>query len=176
MLSGLGSGWIHALGVPGDVATVLSVTTMTGQGLDHVAAALQLGLPPGLFERVLREVGSAATVLVAAYAILRGRAGSPHAALRATALAVGVATVLAPSVHLWYLLWPLPFVAALRLRRRSSQALVVTLVIGGLVAPLDNSWHGVYLAIIGGIAVIVLILGVLLVTRPRVRVDGAAAL
>jgi hypothetical protein len=169
VISGLGSGWIHALGVPGTVTTVLSVTTMSGQLLDHLGVALRLRLEPGLFERLLRELGSVLTALVAARGVLTRPTGSRAVALRATAVAVGVAALLAPSVHLWYLLWPLPFVAVLPLHRRGQQVLVSTLIVGGLVAPLDNSWHGVYLAIIGGIGVIVLILGVLVLTRPRVR-------
>jgi alpha-1,6-mannosyltransferase len=38
-------------------------------------------------------------------------------------------------------------------------------LIGGLTAPMDTSWHGVYVAIIGGTGLIALLLAAILLTR-----------
>ena len=166
-VSGLGSGWIHALGVPGTVMTALSATSVVGEGLDRVATVMQWNVDTDFFLHSMRALGSAATVVVTAYVAMRGRTGSRPLALRQVGLVVGLAAVLAPSVHLWYFLWPLPFVAALPMRPRRARVLVAALIVGGLIAPLDGSWHGMYLVFVGGIGLIVLILAALALTRPR---------
>ena len=159
---GVGSGWIGALTVPGTVATPLSVTTLLGQAGDWLIGAGGLEHPVRDF---LRHVGSAVTLGIAGWALLRGEAGSPRAALRAAALTTGALVLLSPVVHLWYFLWALPFVAALTLSRRHLTALVAVCVIAGLVAPLDSSLHGAYAAIVTGIMWAVTATLVLLLTR-----------
>lgn len=163
--SGLGSGWIDALSVPGGLTTVLSVPTMVGRALDLLAAGLDLGLPARAFTVVLRDVGAVGILGCAAYAGLRLPSGRPAAAVRAAAFVALTSALLGPSVHLWYLLWALPFVGALPLRRRTMAAFVALSLIGGLTAPLDTSWHGVYVAMIGGGALVAILLAAILFTR-----------
>lgn len=155
--AGLGTGWVHALGVPGTVTTPLSLTSVLGAGL---------GVQPAL--RTLGLVVAAGLVLAIA---LRTPTGRPAAAVRATALAVGAVLLLGPVVHLWYLLWLLPLVAVLRLGPRPTWLLVVVSLVGGVAAPLDSSLHGLYLVIVVGTALAVAVATLLLVLDPhRTRV------
>lgn len=155
--AGLGVGWLHALGVPGTFTTPLSLTSVLGAGL---------GVQPGL--RALGLVVAAGLVLTVA---LRAPTGRPAAAVRATTLAIGAVLLLGPVVHLWYLLWLLPLVAVLRLGRRPSWLLVVVSLVGGVVAPLDSSLHGLYLVVVVGTALAVAVATLLLVLDPhRTRV------
>lgn len=130
----LGVGWVHALGVPGEVATPLSVSTQLGR-LAHLVTGLDL-------VDAFRLAGSVLLVAVAATLTLRTRSGDPGAALRATAAVALALVVLSPVVHHWYVLWCLPFLAAVELPVRGRQALLHTCWLGGLVAPLDSSLRG----------------------------------
>ena len=86
-------------------------------------------------------------------------------AVRAVAAVMGALILLSPVVHLWYFLWVLPFLAAVRLPRLGSVGLLAAVVISGLVAPLDSSLHGAYLAIVIGSLLVTALVLVLLVTR-----------
>lgn len=157
---GLGIGWIEALSVPGTVATPLSVTTLLGQAGDWL-----IGADGDPTRELFRFLGSLVALAVAGHTLLRGETGTARAGVRAAAVTVGALVVLSPVVHLWYLLWALPFVAALALRRAHLTALIATCVIAGLVAPLDSSLHGAYAAIVTGIMWAVTAALALLVTR-----------
>ena len=124
-------GWIHALGVPAQVHTPLSVTTM-------LAFAL-----PGT-----QAVGLAVAAAAVCWIALRCPTGSPSDALRAAALALTVTLLLSPVVHPWYALWCIPLVAACRLRRRGLAVLVWLSFVLGMSAPLDSSLEGAYVAIV----------------------------
>ncbi|KRF34421.1 hypothetical protein ASG94_17185 [Nocardioides sp. Soil805] len=133
-VSGLGVGWVHALGVPGEVLTPMSVSTQLGRlvelmtGLDAVAT--------------VRGLGSALLLAIAVGVALRARTGCPRAAVRATAGVALAAVVLSPVVHHWYLLWCLPLLAVCHLPRRGERVLLHVSWLGGLVAPLDSSLAG----------------------------------
>lgn len=155
--SGLGVGWVHALGVPGTFTTPLSLTSVLGAGL---------GVQPAL--RALGLVVAAGVVLAIT---LRAPTGRPGPAVRATALAVGAVLLLGPVVHLWYLLWLLPLLAVLRLGPRPTWVLVAIGLVGGVAAPLDSSLHGLYLVVVVGTALAVAVATLLLVLDPhRTRV------
>ncbi|WP_141015347.1 polyprenol phosphomannose-dependent alpha 1,6 mannosyltransferase MptB [Nocardioides sambongensis] len=164
-VTGLGHGWVHALSVPGEVETPLSITTMTGKALDAGAAAVGLGTDRDTFRDLLRAAGVLTTLLVAGWVALRWRTGDPARAIGSVALTSGLFVVLCPTVHLWYFLMLPPFLATLRLPRLALGALVVLSVVLGLVAPLDSSLHGAYLAIVTGCMTIALLVPLLLLTR-----------
>ena len=164
LVTGLGVGWVHALGVPGVVNTPLSVTTVTGGVLDWLARLLGLGTPPATFLGVVRTLGSAGSLAVAVWVALRWPTGDRHRAVAAVAAVTGALVVLSSVVHLWYFLWPLPFVAALPLGRAALSGLLALSVLLGRVAPLDPSLHGAYLFIAFAILVIALLLTVLFLT------------
>ncbi len=172
---GLGVGWIGALGVPGTVNTPLSLPTLVGGWLDLVAAWVGLGTPDAAFLDGVRLVAQAVAVGVAGWALLRLPVGDPREAVRAVALVTAATVALSPVVHLWYFLWVVPFVAVQRLGRGPSAALVSVSLVGGLVAPMDSSLHGAYLAIVIGSLVVAAVAVLLLATRrARERLDGIA--
>lgn len=175
VVSGLGSGWVHGLSVPGTVVTPLSPVPMLGGALDWTAGRL-LDLAPATFLDLARLLGMVATVVVLGVVALRWRTGEATEAVRALALVTGVTVLLGPVVHLWYLLWVVPFVALLRLPRLGSAALMAVSVLAGLVAPLDSSLHGAYLAIVLGAMLVAALTPVLLLTRrARSRLERIAA-
>lgn len=172
LVSGLGLGWVGGLTVPATVNTPLSVTTLVGQAFDGVAGALGTGLPPELFLGLLRQTGTLVAVGTAVWVAFTWPTGRRSSAVSAVAVVVGTLVVLSPVVHLWYFLWVTPFLAALRLTRVAASGLLAASVILGLVAPLDSSLHGAYLAIVlGSMTVAVLVPILLLTRRARVRID-----
>lgn len=164
VLSGLGVGWLDALGVPGTVRTPLSLPTVVGGALDGLASLAGLGTEPATFLDGVRLLAQVALVAVLAWLCLTRPAASPADAVRAAALAFGATIALSPVVHLWYLLWVVPFLATQRLSRAGGTALLALLLVGGLVAPLDSSLHGAYLMIVVGSMAVGAVALVLLVT------------
>jgi alpha-1,6-mannosyltransferase len=165
LLAGLGVGWVHALGVPGSVKVPLSMPTMLGALLDLVAGWLGTGLAPDRLLDLVRILAQVAALAIAVRVALTWRTGDRTQAVRAVAIVMGALILLSPVVHLWYFLWALPFLAAIRLPRVGSFGLLAAAVISGLVAPLDSSLHGAYVAIVVGSLLATALVLVLLVTR-----------
>ena len=175
LLTGVGVGWVAGLAVPGTVNTPLSVTTLAGGTLDRLADLLGLGLAPATLLGVVRTLGSGVALGLVLWAALRRPTGDRASAVGTAALLMGGLVVLSPVVHLWYLLWVVPFVATLRLSRLAVTALVAVSVIAGLVAPMDSSLHGAYYAIVLGSMIVAILAPVLLWTRgARERVERIA--
>jgi hypothetical protein len=174
-LAGLGIGWVHALGVPGSVKVPLSMPTMLGVFLDLVAGWLGTGLAPDSILDLVRVVAQLAALAIAVRVALSWPTGERTQAVRAVAIVMGALILLSPVVHLWYFLWALPFLAAIRLPRLGTVGLLAAVVISGLVAPLDSSLHGAYLAIvIGSLLVTALVLALLATRTARERLEKIA--
>ena len=172
LVTGLGLGWIGGLTVPAAVNTPLSLTTLVGGAFDWVAGVLGTGLPSALFLDLVRQTGTLTALGVAVWVALTWPTGRRDTAVAATATVVGTLVVLSPVVHLWYFLWVTPFLAALRLSKVAASGLLAASVVLGLVAPLDSSLHGAYLAIVLGSMLVAVLVPVLLLTRrARVRLD-----
>ncbi|CAI9399820.1 polyprenol phosphomannose-dependent alpha 1,6 mannosyltransferase MptB [Nocardioides sp. T2.26MG-1] len=172
VVTGLGSGWVHALGVPATVNTPLSATTLLGGLLDWLASLLGLGLAPATFLGIVRQVGTVATVGVVVAVALRWRTGDRARALQAVTAVVGVTVLLGPVVHLWYLLWVVPFLATIRLSRVAAAGLLAVSTVFGLVAPMDSSLHDAYYAIVLGSMLLAMLVPLLLLTRrARTRIE-----
>ena len=172
---GLGVGWVGALAVPGTVNTPLSLPTLLGGWLDLVAQQVGLGTPDETFLDLVRLVAQVGIVACGGWALLRLPTGDPRQAVRALSLVMGATVALSPVVHLWYFLWVVPFVAVQRVGRGATAALVAVSLVGGLVAPMDSSLHGAYLAIVIGSLVVGAVAALLLITRrARERLDGIA--
>lgn len=173
---GVGLGWVEALTVPGSVNTPLSLPTVVGGVLDDLAGLAGLGTDPATFLELTRLAGNVLAVGYAGWVALRWPTGDRARAVAATTAVMGVLVLLSPVVHLWYFLWVVPFLAALRLHRLGAVGLVAVSVIGGVVAPLDSSLHGAYLAIVMGSMIATAIVGVLFLTsRARDRVERIVA-
>lgn len=176
VLAGLGVGWIHALGVPGSVNGPLSMPTVLGGFLDLLAGWLGSGLDAGTFLELVRRLAMLLALAIAVRVALTWPTGSRAHAVSATAAVMGAVLVLSPVVHLWYFLWALPFLAVLRLPRTGAVGLLTAAVISGVVAPLDSSLHGAYLAIVVGSLLATGLVLVLLATRSsRERINRIAA-
>lgn len=145
MAIGVGVGWVHALNTPGLVYTPLSLTTQVGLQIDQVT--------------LLRTAGLWAALGYAAWVALRGRTGDPAYAVRAVALVMTVMMVLSPAVHAWYLFWALPFLAVARWSRPVEGLLRDSVLVLGLVAPLDSSLRGapVEMLVVAGLALVTLV-------------------
>ena len=114
VVTGLGSGWVHALGVP-MVATTLS--------------------PLMAFGSAGRVLGTLLPLLLSGVVLAKAPTGRADRALLAVGVLYVAAVVLLPAIRLWYLLWPLPFLAAVRLPARGELVLVAAAVTMGAVAP-----------------------------------------
>lgn len=175
ILAGLGVGWVHALGVPGSVNVPLSMPTVLGGFFDLLARWLGTGLAPGTFLDLVRAVAQVVALAIAIRVALTWPTGSRVHAVRAVAAVMGALILLSPVVHLWYFLWALPFLAAIRLPRLGTVGLLAAVVISGLVAPLDSSLHGAYVAIVvGSLLVTGLVLALLATRTARERLEKIA--
>lgn len=173
---GVGLGWVEALTVPGSVNTPLSMPTVLGGWLDMIAAAVGLGTDPATFLELTRLAANVAAFGFACWVALRWPTGDRSRAVGAIAAVMGVLVLASPVVHLWYFLWALPFFALLPLRRLASVGLIAVSVIAGIVAPLDSSLHGAYIAIVLGTLIAAALVCLLLLTqRSRQRVERIAA-
>ncbi|KRF07706.1 hypothetical protein ASG88_02495 [Nocardioides sp. Soil777] len=176
MAAGLGIGWVHALGVPGTVKVPLSLPTVVGGLLDVVAGWLGIGSQPDVFLAVVRSAAQVLALAVAVRVALRWPlTGLRMHAVSAVAVVMSALILLSPVVHLWYFLWALPFLATIRLPQLGTVGLLAAVVVSGLVAPLDSSLHGAYLAIVVGSLLTTGLVLVLLVTRTaRQRIEAIA--
>lgn len=180
-LTGLGTGWVHALLVPEGERTQLAVTWVAGRWVrdllvhfgpsgvafaDHVHPAL-----------LAKKAGLVALVLTAAWVALVRRTGSPARALSGAGLVLLAAVVLSPAGHFWYFLWCVPLLGCLPLRRPAHVALLAGIVTLGLTAPADAALRKVWLMDWSALAVIVVPvvagLSVVLVERRRERVQAS---
>jgi hypothetical protein len=140
-----------------------------------VARGLGTGVEPGTFLGLVRGMAQLAALLMAARVALCWPTGDRAHAVRAVAAVMGALILLSPVVHLWYFLWALPFLGAIRLPRLGTLGLLAAVVISGLVAPLDSSLHGAYVAIVVGSLLVTAIVLALLVTRTaRERLEKIA--
>jgi hypothetical protein len=161
--------------VPGTVNTPLSLPTLLGGWLDLVARLMGVRTSDGTFLDLVRLLAQVAVVGVVLRVLATHPAGDGRAAVRALTVVVLAVVALSPVVHLWYFLWAVPFVAVQRLGRGAMTSLVAVSLVSGLVAPMDSSLHGAYLAIVIGSLVVAAAAALLLLTRPaRERVAGIA--
>ena len=137
-LTGVGSGWMSALDVPGLVRSPFSIANLIGlasgvlQWLgDDLAAQQAL--------QIVRLVGMIVAVSLIAVLSLRS---SIHHAARAVGIALLVVVLLGPSAHDWYFLWCLPFLAVARPGRRLTTIITAASLIFTIAAPLNSSLRG----------------------------------
>ena len=175
LLSGLGVGWVQGLAVPGTITTPLSVTTLLGGTLDWTGSVLGTGSAPGAMVEAARRTGSVAAVGFIAWACLRRPTGDRVRAVEAVAAVMAVLVLLSPVVQLWYLLWPLPFLAALRLPRPATAALLSASVALGLAAAVDPAVHGGWRGLMLGAMVASVAVPAILVSRRVPAGPGPAA-
>lgn len=158
-LTGVGSGWAGALGVPGMVRSPFSIANLVGLGTTGVLDLAGLEGPAGHAFGVFRLAGIGVALGLVAVLALRS---SVHHAIRAVGVALLAIVLLGPTAHDWYFLWCLPFLAAARPSRRLTTALAGVSVILTLAAPLNSSLRGAVVPILVTTALVVLVTATLL--------------
>jgi hypothetical protein len=130
--SGLGWGWLGALGVPGTASPRLAVVNDLAFGFDHY-----LGLSFLTALHVWRGIGMVLAVAAVIYLLLR----SPRARwIPALGAALIVVAVLGPTFYPWYLTWGLMLVAATAADRWERAIIWASLVPTFAVAPGGEGW------------------------------------
>lgn len=150
LVTGLGVGWLGALGAPGSVLTELS----------------PIRLVPG----ALRGLVSALPVVAALVVGLVHPTGRPVETLRWSGLLLLLAALVGSALRLWYLLWPVAFLAVVPLPPGARRTLIAALALLGLVAPLTDHPGGDVLAYAAA-PVVALTAAVVLAVSRRLRVD-----
>lgn len=169
LLAGVGSGWIAALGTPGEVRTWLSPATAIGMLLGMVTTGAGITIDDALVVTVVRTIGTLAALGIVAWLIIKPEGRSP---VRGAALAFLTVVLLGPVIQPWYLLWFLPLFAVTGLSATWLRATI--LVIAGFSlhgmaessATSDNLFaFSDGLAIVAAFAVV----GLVLLVSPRER-------
>lgn len=178
-VTGVGTGWIHALSVATSVPSRLSITDSLGENVHHVL--VRLGLPTAIGGTTVVQLieGGGILVLVGAavYLLLRGRTDDEAHALTSVALLMFAVTMLSPAMHYWYFLWCVPLLACVRLPRPARDTLYAGVIVLGCTAMADSSLHVEWMSTGAAIAITCVPPLVFLVSSGRPSVDaGVAAL
>lgn len=109
--SGLGFGWISALGTPGDVRSWMSIFTDLGLLSARIGASMGLGDHTDATLNIAHAAGLLAAAFVTWLLLRRCWRGqlSPLAGL---GIALGAVVLLGPVIHPWYLTWAVVPLAA----------------------------------------------------------------
>jgi hypothetical protein len=151
-LTGLGSGWLSALDVPGLVRSPFSIANLIGMAASGVLGLLGEDTAAEQALQIVRLVGMIAAVTLIAVLSLRS---SIHHAARAVGIALLAVVVLGPSAHDWYFLWCLPFLAVARPGRRLTTTIIAVSLIFTIAAPLNSSLRGATIPILTTTALVI---------------------
>ncbi|TCO49331.1 alpha-1,6-mannosyltransferase [Kribbella antiqua] len=144
-LTGVGSGWMGALDVPGLVRSPFSIANLLGMAATGVLEWLGEDNAASQALQVVRLVGM--LVAVGLIAVLSLRSSIHHAA-RAVGIALLAVVLLGPSAHDWYFLWCLPFLAVARPGRQLTTTITAVSLILTIAAPLNSSLRGATIPIL----------------------------
>ncbi|MGC4937712.1 polyprenol phosphomannose-dependent alpha 1,6 mannosyltransferase MptB [Kribbella sp. DT2] len=158
-LTGVGSGWLNALDVPGLVMSPLSIANLIGLGTSGVLEWLGADSAAQQALQVIRLLGILTALGLIAVLGLRSHI---HQAARAVGIAMLAVVLLGPTAHDWYFLWCLPFLAVARPGRRLMTALVGVSMVLTVAAPLNSSLRGAVVPILVTTSLVLLVVGTLL--------------
>ncbi len=163
VLTGVGWGWVTALGTPGVVRSELTPTTDIALLAERFLHLLGFGPATGTVLAAARAVGYLAGAAIVARWLWRSRRGG---VLLAVALSLLVVVALGPVVQPWYLAWGLFCLAPLAMDRwlvllvgTSMYAAIATLP---RFEPLVSS-----LGLFGDVAGLLVVAGVVYLASPR---------
>jgi hypothetical protein len=100
--TGLGFGWVQAMGVPNSVRSMLSPFTMVGTGIEWFLNLLGFHDTAGATVPFLQKVSQLIGAVVIAYLLWKYKASQP---VRTLGWVLLVFVISSPVVHPWYLLW-----------------------------------------------------------------------
>ncbi|TDO43151.1 alpha-1,6-mannosyltransferase [Kribbella sp. VKM Ac-2527] len=158
-LTGVGSGWLSALDVPGLVKSPLSIANLIGMGTSGVLEWLGADTAAEQALQIVRLLGILTALGLIAVLGLRSHI---HQAARAVGIALLAVVLLGPTAHDWYFLWCLPFLAVARPGRRLTTALVGVSLILTIAAPLNSSLRGAAVPILVTTSLVIVVVGTLL--------------
>jgi alpha-1,6-mannosyltransferase len=164
--TGLGFGWMGALGTPNVVRIWLSPVTDLGQFGGNIGILLGLGDHTDAVMELTRAAGLAAGGAVCLWLLWQCWRGQIDA-LTGLGVGLGAVVILGPVVHPWYLLWaaiPLAASATSPGYRRAAVALSVALAV--LVPPTGQDFYLRWFVLLQAVLAAVVILAV---TMTRVR-------
>jgi len=144
-LTGVGSGWLGALDVPGLVRSPFSIANLIGMATSGVFEWLGEDTAAQQSLQVVRLVGMVLAVTLIAVLSLRS---SIHHAARAVGIALLAVVLLGPTAHDWYFLWCLPFLAVARPGWRLTTTITAVSLIFTIAAPLNSSLRGATIPIL----------------------------
>jgi hypothetical protein len=130
--SGLGWGWLGALGVPGTASPRLAVANDLAFGFDHY-----LGLSFLTALHLWRDLAMLVALAAVAYLVLRSPRGRWIPALGAALIVVAL---LGPTFYPWYLTWGLMLVAATAADRWERAIIWASVIPTFAVAPGGEGW------------------------------------
>ncbi|HET6988717.1 MAG TPA: polyprenol phosphomannose-dependent alpha 1,6 mannosyltransferase MptB [Kribbella sp.] len=151
-LTGVGSGWMGALDVPGLVRSPFSIANLIGMAASGVLQWLGDDSAAQQALQIVRLVGMVVAVSLIAVLSLRS---SIHHAARAVGIALLAVVLLGPSAHDWYFLWCLPFLAVARPGRRLITTITAVSLIFTIAAPLNSSLRGATIPILTTTALVI---------------------
>ncbi|GAA1299439.1 polyprenol phosphomannose-dependent alpha 1,6 mannosyltransferase MptB [Saccharothrix xinjiangensis] len=169
--TGLGFGWVGALGTSGRVSSWLAPTNWFGFLVGGAGSAFGAPLAPAAM--VIGKVVGAALVVCGIGVVLRRQLGGRVDGVTALGLALGLVVAFGPVVQPWYLLWAVAPLAATRLPARARTGLgALVAVFAVLVPPLAGDFTGRVGQLVLGYAVAALLVGM---AFPLLREDRAPA-
>ncbi len=158
--TGLGWGWLGALGTPGTVVSLISPTTLVGTILGKIAGLVGLGASQQFLLSFSRAVG----LLVAfSLCIVILRFSDRLGSVRALGVSLLIVVLLGPVVQPWYLSWGLILTAAVasgKLRKVVMFLSIAVCFIGlpGATDLLHFLLHANLLSILTSLGILVLVL------------------
>ncbi|ACU53348.1 conserved hypothetical protein [Acidimicrobium ferrooxidans DSM 10331] len=108
VVTGLGMGWLPALSTPGSVYSFEDPIVAVGYGVGWLAHAVGLGIGPSGVISVLRDLGDAVLLAVAAIVLLGSRR---ETLLRGLGIVLLATVALGPVIWPWYLTWAIVVLA-----------------------------------------------------------------
>ena len=158
--TGLGWGWLGALGTPGTVVSLISPTTLVGTVLGKIAGFLGLGASKHALLSISRALGLMVAFVVSAILLINS---DRYGSVRAMGASLILVVLLGPVVQPWYLAWGLilcAVVATGKLRKIVLFLSVAVCFIGlpGAYQLLDFLIHANIVSILASLAILVLVL------------------
>lgn len=174
LLTGLGFGWLRALGTPGLVNSWMAPTNWFGFLTGGIGALFGAHITQAMIG-VGKAVGSVLMVCGIAFVLhrqLRGRVDG----VASLGLVLGLVVVLGPVVQPWYLLWAVIPLAACPLAGRARTGLAALVaVFAVLVPPLAGNFAGRVGQLVGGYAIGALLVGAAFLVLRRLERRSAVA-
>jgi alpha-1,6-mannosyltransferase len=134
--TGLGWGWLGALGTPGTVKNILSPATGSGMLLGNLAHAVGIPISTDALVSMTRGLGLAAAFAIGAAMLLSSDRIGAAKAIAVTLLAFGA---LGPVVQPWYLSWGLMMLAVVATTGRLRAGLMWVSILASFIG-LPGGW------------------------------------